>query len=191
MASLTGKTISSTYDGLLKTTDDSALTSTPKLLTDGLGNSSGVAFDTNGNITIEGDFNALGGIKDSAGNLGTAGQVLASDGTLTEWIDVAVADDSVTYAKIGTEFKTSAALTTEVDFSTAQVFTKTLTAATTLTFSNTSIGMVKDLVITGDFALTLPAGTTVAGVYDGTVSNLIQIVVTGATEYWYSISKAI
>ncbi len=191
MASLTGKTISSTYDGLLKTTDDSALTSTPKLLTDGLGNSSGVAFDTNGNITIEGDFNALGGIKDSAGNLGTAGQVLASDGTLTEWIDVAVADDSVTYAKIGTEFKTSAALTTEVDFATAQVFTKTLVAATTLTFANTSIGMVKDLVITGDFALTLPAGTTVAGAYDGTVSNLIQIVVTGASEYWYSISKSI
>ncbi len=51
--------------------------------------------------------------------------------------------------------------------------------------------MVKDLVITGDFALTLPAGTTVAGVYDGTVSNLIQIVVTGASQYWYSISKAI
>ena len=191
MASLTGKTISSTYDGLLKTTDDSALTSTPKLLTDGLGNSSGVAFDTNGNITIEGDFNALGGIKDSAGNLGTAGQVLASDGTLTEWIDVAVADDSVTYAKIGTEFKTSAALTTEVDFASAQVFTKTLTADTTLTFTNANIGMVKDLVITGDFALTLPAGTTVAGVYDGTVSNLIQIVVTGASQYWYSISKSI
>jgi len=191
MASLTGKTISSTYYGLLKTTDDSALTSTPKLLTDGLGNSSGVAFDTNGNITIEGDFKALGGIKDSAGNLGTAGQVLASDGTLTEWIYVAVADDSVTYAKIGTEFKTSAALTTEVDFASAQVFTKTLTADTTLTFTNANIGMVKDLVITGDFALTLPAGTTVAGVYDGTVSNLIQIVVTGASQYWYSISKSI
>jgi hypothetical protein len=192
MASLTGKTISSTYDGLLKTTDDSALTSTPKLLTDGLGNSSGVAFDTNGNITIEGDFKALGGIKDSAGNLGTDGQVLASDGTLTEWIDVAVADDSVTYAKIGAEFKTSAVIAAlDVDFATAQVFTKTLTADTTLTFSNASIGMVKDLVISGDFALTLPSGTTVAGVYDGTVSNLIQIVVTGAAEYWYSISKSI
>ena len=191
MASLTGTTISSTYDGLLKTIDNSALTSTPKEITDGLGNGSGVAFDINGNITIEGNFKALGGIKDSAGNLGTAGQVLASDGTLTEWIDVAVADDSVTYAKIGTEFKTSAALTTEVDFATAQVFTKTLAAAATLTFSNTSIGMVKDLVITGDFVLTLPAGTTVAGAYDGTVSNLIQIVVTGASEYWYSISKSI
>jgi hypothetical protein len=101
------------------------------------------------------------------------------------------ADGFTSYARIADEFKTSAALTTNVDFATAQVFTKTLSGATTLTFSNTSIGMVKDLVITGDFALTLPVGTTVAGTYDGTVSNLIQIVVTGATEYWYSISKAI
>lgn len=101
-----------------------------------------------------------------------------------------VADDSVTYAKLGTEFTTSAALATDVDFSTAQVFTKTLSGATTLTFSNTAIGMVKDLVITGDFALTLPAGSTVAGTYNGTVSNLIQVVVTGASEYWFSISQA-
>ena len=76
-----------------------------------------------------------------------------------------------------------------VDFESAQVFTKTLTANTTLTFSNTAIGMVKDLVITGDFTLTLPAGSTVAGTYDGTVSNLIQVLVTGASEYWYSISQ--
>ena len=100
-----------------------------------------------------------------------------------------VGDDSVTYAKLGTEFTTSAALATNVDFSTAQVFTKTLSGATTLTFSNTAIGMVKDLVITGDHALTLPSGSTVAGTYDGTVSNLIQIVVTGASTYWYSISQ--
>lgn len=101
-----------------------------------------------------------------------------------------VADDSVTYAKLGTEFTTSAALATNVDFSTAQVFTKTLSGDTTLTFSNTAIGMVKDLVITGDHALTLPAGSTVAGTYNGTVSNLIQVVVTGAAEYWFSISQA-
>ena len=101
-----------------------------------------------------------------------------------------IADDSVTYAKLGTEFTTSAALATNVDFSTAQVFTKTLSGDTTLTFSNAEIGMVKDLVITGDFALTLPAGSTVAGTYDGTVSNLIQVVVTGASQYWFSISQA-
>lgn len=77
-----------------------------------------------------------------------------------------------------------------VDFESAQVFTKTLTANTTLTFSNTAIGMVKDLIITGDFTLTLPSGSTVAGTYDGTVSNLIQVVVTNTSEYWFSISQA-
>ena len=102
---------------------------------------------------------------------------------------VSLDDDSITYAKLGTEFTTSAALATNVDFSSAQVFTKTLSGATTLTFSNTQIGMVKDLVITGDFALTLPSGSTVAGTYDGTVSNLIQVVVTGASQYWFSISQ--
>ena len=101
-----------------------------------------------------------------------------------------VADDSVTYAKLGTEFTTSAALSTNVDFATAQVFTKTLSGDTTLTFSNAEIGMVKDLVITGAFALTLPAGSTVAGTYNGAVSNLIQVVVTGAGQYWFSISQA-
>ena len=50
--------------------------------------------------------------------------------------------------------------------------------------------MVKDLVITGAFVLTLPAGSTVAGTYNGAVSNLIQVVVTGASEYWFSISQA-
>ena len=102
-----------------------------------------------------------------------------------------VADDSITYAKLANEFTTSSAVAaSDVDFSTAQVFTKTLTADTTFTFSNASIGMVKDLVITGDFALTLPAGSTVSGTYNGTVSNLIQVVVTGAAEYWFSISQA-
>ena len=78
-----------------------------------------------------------------------------------------------------------------VDFSTAQVFTKTLTANDTLTFSNVSTGMVKDLVITGDFTLTLPASVKViSGTYDGTVSNLIQIASTnGSTEQWATISQ--
>ena len=104
--------------------------------------------------------------------------------------ELEVKDDGISYDKLGAEFTTSAALSaSNVDFSTAQVFTKTLTANDTLTFSNTQIGMVKDLVITGNFTLTLPAGSTVSGEYDGTVSNLIQVVVTGASTYWYSISQ--
>ncbi len=103
-----------------------------------------------------------------------------------------IADDAISYAKLATEFTTAATLSaSNVDFSTAQVFTKTLAANDTLTFSNVSTGMVKDLVITGDFTLTLPASVKViSGTYDGTVSNLIQIVATnGATEQWASISQ--
>ena len=103
-----------------------------------------------------------------------------------------IADDAISYAKLGSEFTTATTLSASgVDFSTAQVFTKTLTANDTLTFSNVSTGMVKDLVITGDFTLTLPASVKViSGTYDGTVSNLIQIVATnGATEQWASISQ--
>jgi hypothetical protein len=96
----------------------------------------------------------------------------------------------IKYGLLGDEFTTSAALATDVDFSTAQVFTKTLSANTTLTFSNDEIGMVKDLVITGDFTLTFPAGSKIAtGTYDGTVSNLIQIMVTGSSDYWVTISQ--
>jgi hypothetical protein len=103
-----------------------------------------------------------------------------------------IANDAISYAKLATEFTTAATLSaSDVDFSTAQVFTKTLTANDTLTFSNVSTGMVKDLVITGNFTLTLPASVKViSGTYDGTVSNLIQIVSTnGATEQWASISQ--
>jgi len=103
-----------------------------------------------------------------------------------------LANDGVTYDKIGAEFTTAAVISaSDVDFSTAAVFTKTLAADTTLTFSNVSTGMVKDLVITGSYTLTLPASVkTITGTYDGTVSNLIQIVSTnGSTEQWATISQ--
>lgn len=103
-----------------------------------------------------------------------------------------IADDAVSYAKLGAEFTTAAALSgTAVDWATAAVFTKTLSGNTTLTFSNASTGMVIDLVITGNHTLTLPASVKeITGTYDGTVSNLIQIVSTnGNTEQWATISQ--
>ncbi len=111
---------------------------------------------------------------------------------LTKVTSAVLNNDSVSYDKLGNEFTTAAALSaSDVDFSTAQVFTKTLTADATLTFSNVSTGMVKDLVITGDFALTLPSSVKIAaGTYDGTVSNLIQVTSTnGSTEQWATISQ--
>jgi len=113
---------------------------------------------------------------------------LASNAVVT----ASIADDAVSYAKLGAEFTTAAALSgTAVDWATAAVFTKTLSANTTLTFSNASTGMVIDLVITGNYTLTLPASVKeITGTYDGTVGNLIQIVSTnGNTEQWATISQ--
>ena len=51
--------------------------------------------------------------------------------------------------------------------------------------------MVKDLVLTGAFVPTFPAGTKITnGTYDGAVSNFIQIAVAASGDYWLSISQA-
>lgn len=291
MASLTGQTISNTYDGLLKTTDNDVLGATSKEITDGLGNGSGVSLDTNGNIVAQGtatvnglhvnstgavempagtdgerptavagmlrfntttngfegydgvEWGAIGGSSGSEvnvnnfnGNNSTTVFTLSQsvdnenvtqvyiDGiyqqkdtysvvgatitfseappTGTNNIEVAsfttvqvdtIPDDIVTYAKLGAEFTTTGVLGgNAIDFAAAQIFTKTLTADTTFTFSNVGVGMVKDLIITGSFVPTFPAGSKiVAGTYNGAVSNLIQVVVAASGDYWLSISQAI
>ena len=103
-----------------------------------------------------------------------------------------LSDDSVSYDKLGVEFTASSALSgTVIDWDVAQVFTKTLsTSPTVFTFTNDEIGMVKDLVIDGNYTMTWPIGTKIiTGTYDGSVPNLIQVVKTGAAQYWLSISK--
>jgi hypothetical protein len=71
----------------------------------------------------------------------------------------------------------------DVDWTKGQVFTKTLTTNTTLTFSNFAIGQTIDLVVAGNYNLTLPATVTIGfGEYGGTVSeNLIQLLCTSSS----------
>jgi len=153
---------------------------------DGTGDPLRTAFDK-----VNDNFTEL--YNDDAGDVGSiiAGTGVAVD-QATGDVTVSLADDGVSYAKMGSEFTTAATISaSDVDFSSAAVFTKTLSANTTLTFSNVQTGMVKDLVITGNFTLALPASVkTITGTYDGTVSNLIQIVSTnGSTEQWATISQ--
>ena len=170
---------------------------------DGTGDPLRTAMDkTNDNFTEL--YNGAGGVADGA--ITTAklaadavdGTKIADDSINSEhYVDgsidtVHIADDQITYAKMGAEFTTSATISaSDVDWSAAAVHTKTLGANTTLTFSNVSTGMVIDLVIDGNYTLTLPASVKeISGTYDGTVSNLIQIVSTnGATEQWATISQ--
>ena len=162
------------------------------------------------------NFNELYGLLGDGSTLSISGDVTMSSGAVTiangavenammaansvdsdQYVDGSIdtahiADDQITYAKMGAEFTTSATISaSDVDWSAAAVHTKTLTANTTLTFSNVSTGMVIDLVIDGNYTLTLPASVKeISGTYDGTVTNLIQIVSTnGATEQWATISK--
>ena len=148
-------------------------------------------------LSISGDVTMSAGAVTIANgaveNAMMAANSIDSDQYVDGSIDTAhIADDQITYAKLGAEFTTSATISaSDVDWSAAAVHTKTLTANTTLTFSNVSTGMVIDLVIDGNYTLTLPASVKeISGTYDSTVTNLIQIVSTnGATEQWAVISK--
>lgn len=153
---------------------------------DGAGDPLRTAFDK-----VNDNFTEL--YSDDAGDVGSIiGGAGITASSATGDVTLSITDDGVSYAKMGTEFTTAAVISaSDVDFSSAQVFTKTLSGNTTLTFSNVSTGMVKDLVITGAYTLALPASVkTITGTYDGSVGNLIQIVSTnGATEQWASISQ--
>lgn len=83
----------------------------------------------------------------------------------------------------------------DVDWSRAQVFTKTLTGDTTLTFSNFNIGQTIDLVISpAGYNLTLPSTVSVTfGTYVNTngVDNLIQVLCTSSSpaKFYASIAQ--
>jgi hypothetical protein len=144
-----------------------------------------VSLADGGNIGISGTYPSFI-LTNSAPNATHTGDVTGATA-------LTIADDVITYAKLANEFTATAGIgASDVDFSIAQVFSKTLTADTTFTFSNAQVGMVKDLIITGSFAPTFPAGTkVVAGTYNGAVSNLIQVIVAAPADYWLSISQAI
>jgi hypothetical protein len=143
---------------------------------------------------IEANFTEL--YSDDAGDVGSiiAGTGISVDqatGDVTGATALTIANDVIDYAKLGAEFTTTDDITTDLDFSGHQVFTKTMSADTTFTFSNADIGMVKDFVLQGNYTPTFPAGTkTVSGTYSTTAANLIQIVAIASGDYWMSISQA-
>jgi hypothetical protein len=102
---------------------------------------------------------------------------------------------SVSHGMLGASFKTIVALGsgTSVDWSAGQVFTKTLSGDTTLTFANVSTGMQINLVIDGNYQLTLPTSVKElngASTYDGSGEHLVSIVSTnGSTEQFATINK--
>jgi hypothetical protein len=76
--SLSGTKIKDTYDGLIKTSNNSAVGSSNVELTDGLGNDINISINNTGDLTADGDITGASIIKSG----GTATQVLLANGTL-------------------------------------------------------------------------------------------------------------
>ncbi len=123
---------------------------------------------------------------------------------LTKVTSNVLGNDSVTNTQVGTEFTSTSALTAgatvALDYTSAQVFTLTPNANTTINITNPVIGVSKVIVMTGaggsntlTFNVGGAAGTfnKISGDYDDTSSkkNFIQITCVGNTEFWYSISQ--
>lgn len=111
-------------------------------------------------------------------------------GDVTGATALTIANDTIDSDRIGVQYKTNISLSSgqdNLDFSLGQVFTKTISGATTLTFSNAVTGDVKLCYMAGD-APTLPAGSILSGAWVAGVTNVIQIAYTGSV-YLYSISQ--
>lgn len=126
-------------------------------------------------------------VTNSSPNATHTGEVTGS-GALT------IASNVITQDKLANQFKTtltnaSATGSVSLDFGAYQVFDMTLSGTTTFGITNAEIGMVKDLYVTGVQTFSITNGKSVAGTYDGSVVNLIQIVAQTPTSFWYSISQ--
>jgi len=123
---------------------------------------------------------------------------------LTKVTSNVLGNDSVTNTQVGTEFTSTSALTAgatvSLDYTSAQVFTLTPNANTTINITNPVVGVSKVIVMTGaggsntlTFNVGGAAGTfnKISGDYDDTSAkkNFIQITCVGNTEFWYSISQ--
>jgi len=90
----TGLRVQDTYNAIIKIGDNSTLTGTGKLLSDGYGNSSNLYLSTTKlgigvvpteNLHIGGSMRLTGSFKDKNNESGTTGQVLTSTATGTDW----------------------------------------------------------------------------------------------------------
>lgn len=112
-------------------------------------------------------------------------------GDVTGATALTIADDVITSAKLGVQYKTDSVVAgTDFDFSTAAIFTKTISGATTITFSNVTTGDVKLFYMAGDTAPTFPTGYVINGEWVNDVLNVVQVVRTGSL-YIYSINQQV
>ncbi len=101
MATLTGKKINTTYDGLLKTEDNQPISTTKKKVTDGYGNETGLSVDSLGNVDVSDDLNVLGNAAVTGST--TANSFIKTGGTSAQFLKADGSLDSNTYITTSTD----------------------------------------------------------------------------------------
>src|SRR5210317_2259750 len=138
---------------------------------------------------VEANFTEL--YNDDAGDVGSVdgGTGLEVD-TTTGDVTVSVSDNGIDHAQLSNSYTALSALGTgssfAINFDSAATFTATANAAATLTMSNAQQGQVVDIILDGNYAITLAeTGSTFNKVgstnYDGSTNNVIQIICTDDT----------
>ena len=121
--------------------------------------------------------------------------------TTTGDVTVSVSDNGIDHQQLSNSYTALSALGTgssfAINFDSAATFTATANADATLTMSNAQQGQVVDIILNGNFAITLAeTGSTFNKVgstnYDGSTNNVIQIICTddsaGAKVYHYAVA---
>lgn len=149
---------------------------------------------------VQANFTEL--YTDDAGDVGSVdgGTGLEVD-TTTGDVTVSVSDNGIDHAQLSNSYTALSALGTgssfAINFDSAATFTATANAAATLTMSNAQQGQVVDIILDGNFAITLAeTGSTFNKVgstnYDGSTNNVIQIICTddtsGSKIYHYAVA---
>jgi hypothetical protein len=121
--------------------------------------------------------------------------------TTTGDVTVSVSDNGIDHQQLSNSYTALSALGTgssfAINFDSAATFTATADNAATLTMSNAQQGQVVDIILNGNFAITLAeTGSTFNKVgstnYDGSTDNVIQIICTddtsGSKIYHYAVA---
>ena len=133
-------------------------------------------------------------------DLGVSTAKLAADSVT----NAKMADDAIDHDQLAARYTESGTLTDgssiTVDTGAKNIYSHTITQATTFNFTNAAIGQVHTLVITGDASNGITLGTIntnsatwnkISGDFDeaNAVKNLIEIKFISTSEAWYQISQ--
>lgn len=140
MATLTGKKINTTYDGLLKTEDNQPISTTKKKVTDGYGNETGLSVDSLGNVDVSDDLNVLGNAVVTGST--TANSFIKTGGTSAQFLKANGSIDSNTY--ITSESDTLDSVTDRGNSTTNSITVNGLTATTATVESIQINGVLRD-----------------------------------------------